>query len=66
MTEEPQELKEYRVNVNGNETTMRLTAEEAERYGATQATGQAEGGAKADTATPNKASAPGSNKGGTA
>lgn len=36
------ELKEYRVNVNGNETTMQLSERDAERLGGVPVTSKSE------------------------
>lgn len=62
-----EQLKEYEVDINGNTTTMRLTEEEARRYGAVAPEQAPAAQAKADTSTPNKAATPSANKsGGTA
>lgn len=61
------ELKEYDVEINGNRTTMRLTEEDAKRYGAVEVDQDpAETTTKAQTSTPNKAATPANKSGGKA
>jgi hypothetical protein len=60
------ELREYEVEINGNRTTMRLTEEDAKRYGAVEVGQAPAADTKAQTSTQNKAATPANKSGGTA